>query len=208
MEFNLNKLEKAANGRVHFFLRHLEAIRSLLPPEEGRLLLANPVEFTSSSCFFRGLTRDKVAQFLQEGSMQPQFGQMNSRAVFETDSPYSALTFVTGTLSALAVIDPGKVDVLTPLVQPGTPAYAALAGQGCKICGKPDCQKATCFEVQNYVDTISVSTTGHAWHNIELRKPQPLSVVRCFSVEQQDSCVLLDPADPEHRQELHRLYLC
>ncbi len=208
MEFDVCKLEKAVNGRARFFLRHLEAIRSLLPPEEVRFLLEDPVEFTSKSCFFRGLTREKVAQCLQTGLMLPQYGQMNSHAVFETDSPYLALIHATGHLSALAVVDPDKVDPLTPLVQPGTPAYAALAGQGCKVCGKPGCHKAACFEAQNYVDTISMSTIGHAWHNIELRKPQPLSGVRCFSVEQRDFCVLLDPADPDHRQKLHRLYLC
>ncbi len=196
------KLAQASYGRTDFFVSHMRAVFHLLPSEEKDKFLEDPVEFTSGQLLFRGLTPEKMAHFLSTGIMEPQCGQQNSLAVFETDSPYFALTFATGHLPALAVIDPSKIVPLTPLTAPGTEEYKRLWQE---VCG--DQADSNPFELQNCIDTICLSSGGHQWHNIELRKEQPLAEVKCFSVEHEGALLLLDPSDPNDFQFLSNLYL-
>lgn len=81
--------------RIREFVEFAEIILGFLPEQEKESFKKDPIQFTSETYYFRGLSSEQLKECLETHIYRPQRGEFGSRGVFVTNRPYSAFTYQT-----------------------------------------------------------------------------------------------------------------
>lgn len=160
-----------------------EKLFSILPQQEQIEFARDPINFVSQQFLFRGLTADKYANVLNTGHFEPQSGQMNSRAVFCSDSPFAAASYggVVAMIDRKSVSYKGKTS--DGFITPGTSQYRQLVENYLSSL-PPEHRRDALWDVDNEFDLVT-QPSGRMTpqeHVYALRHSQPLSAVTAFFV--------------------------
>ncbi len=163
-----------------------------LPPDEREVFAADPVGFVSKQYLFRGLTIDKYNTLLEDGHFKPQGGQMNSRAVFLSDSPFVAAEYG----GFVAMLDRSRLihHDASGFVTPGTEEYRSRCDAYLSQF-TPEERREAVWDVDNEFDMVSCprDKTSPGEHIYALRKPQPLSTVTVLFVPEGGDFTVVKP---------------
>lgn len=163
-----------------------------LPPGEREAFAADPIRFISKQYLFRGLTVDKYNQLLADGYFKPQGGQMNSIAVFLSDSPFGAA----GYGGFVAMFDRSRLihRDASGFVAPGTADYKSRCDAYLSQF-TPEKRREAVWDVDNEFDMVSrpMDSTSPGESIYALRNPQPLSSVAALFVPNGDDFTTVTP---------------
>lgn len=158
-------------------------VAEILPDEERRVFLANPMRFRSATMLFRGLRKHMLAELFRTGEFSLQMGQMGGIAVFVADNPLAAIQHV-GPYGAITILDRlyirtlredrGIWDVESPEFRREEEAVIAAA--------TPEERESRniLYTAQNGFDLSRRAAEDRPWRTVELRLPQPIEAVRAM----------------------------
>lgn len=164
---------------IEMFESCIGALQNYLPSEEANQLLTDPNSFTSQNFLFRGLDESKLQRLQEERCMKPEMGQYGSRAVFMTDNPLNALSYINGSGALVIMRKDAAQTVYGKIFAHSDGEYKAMVAEYIQSC--PESEKNnTAYEAQNIADVTVTASQTRPWKNVELRLPQPLHAIEAI----------------------------
>lgn len=199
---------KEGDERAERYARLSQVIAEVLPPEEQKDFLANPIGFISQKLLFRGVGQSELEKILITGIMKPQCGD-HGTAVFTTDSPKGAVDFVSEN-GALLVLDRDKINYVDPDIGIEDENSDELKAKSrvYRASLSPEKQEDALYFPYDQFDTCSPYSSNSPWHIIHLRKEQSLdSLDKIIAFDLKGEPTKFDPNDSDQRAELEKVIL-
>lgn len=204
------KLFPLEEERIELFRQLVSKIFDILPEDEQESFAENPTDYRSQRFLFRGLDHDKTTQLLQDEKMIPQAGQYGSEAVFFTDNPLGAASFMPPD-GSLVIIDRKNVSYLRDGESPSNvsdPEFKKKFNQRLESLPPEDQREAAYTGINNW-DTEEPYSAGRTWKIVALRREQPLTAISAMLVpnKTKQKVISLNPNTKSHRQILTEQFL-
>ena len=195
--------------RIGLYRQLVGRIFDALPEDEQEEFVDDPIEFRSRQLLFRGLDHEKTRQFLKDEKLSPQPGQYGGEAVFFSDSPLGAASFMPPD-GSLVIVDrddavyldkkKGASDISDKDFKKEVRDY---------IDALPESErKMAQYSAHNRWDTTEPYSAGRGWKIIALRSEQPLGSVKEMLVPdlKQQEVHSMDPKDEMAMDELRKIF--